>query len=281
MDSRRLPSLDLSLVRGNVKAPGRAVLAVPFQRVPTREEIPAPVAKGDLKWMRLHSVAMPLEIVPIAEARAGAESAFERGDGPACPIGRGRYEEGTVPITKPPREVEEVSVFRRHELAVIYAVYLLLLLHRAVSAVPHRCLCTPLNPRLSFLRNRSHRLLQETWPLQESMVNSLRIRRREPLRSASHSLGFTMEIYQGPSGRLLMGPIRRPSCFRDPEFCDHSSLAPLIWAYFVVVPPLRASVMDGVVCFMMSFAEDRPHVRGGRRRRIGDGHARPIQPIPH
>ena len=38
--------------------------------VPTHEEIPAPVTKEDLERVRLHGVAMPLEIMPIAEARS-------------------------------------------------------------------------------------------------------------------------------------------------------------------------------------------------------------------
>lgn len=126
MDSRRLPSFDLSLGWGNGKAPKRAVFAVPFQRVPTREEIPAPVAKGDLKRIRLRGVAMPLEILPIAESHAGAESPFKRENCRACPIDRRFSEEG--PSAKLPRDVEELAVCRRHELAVVHAVDLLLLL---------------------------------------------------------------------------------------------------------------------------------------------------------
>ncbi|KAI0001342.1 hypothetical protein BJV74DRAFT_93924 [Russula compacta] len=52
----------------------------------------------------------------------------------------------------------------------------------------------PLDPNQLFLRNRTHRLLLDTWSLQELVINSSRIRSREPLRSASHCHGFVIDI---------------------------------------------------------------------------------------
>jgi hypothetical protein len=51
------------------------------------------------------------------------------------------------------------------------------------------------------------------------MVNSLRVWGREPLRSASRLLGFTIDaLYWDPGHRLVAGSIRGPRCLQDP-FC--------------------------------------------------------------
>ena len=64
-----------------------------------------------------------------------------------------------------------------------------------------------------------HPPLLETRSLQGSMVNFLRVWRREPLRSAYSLLGFIIDLFvRVPGHRLVAGPIRGPHCLLDP-FC--------------------------------------------------------------
>ena len=80
------------------------------QRVAAREEVPAIVAKGDFQRVRLHRVAVPLEINPLTETCGGAKPALEHADSPACPIGRRSLEERPVPLVKASRDAEELAL---------------------------------------------------------------------------------------------------------------------------------------------------------------------------
>ena len=104
---------------------------MPLQGVPTREEVSVPVEKGNLKRVRFHCVAS-----------ARTESALERAESPACPIGRCRLEKDLVPPTKLPLDVKELSVCR-YELAVVYAVDLLLLHHAYLCGATSLSLHSP------------------------------------------------------------------------------------------------------------------------------------------
>ena len=89
-------------------------------------------------------------------------------------------------------------------------LFLLLLLHRAADVV-NQFLHTHPQPK-SALRP----LLLETRSQQGSMVNSLRVRGREPLRSASRFLGFVIDLWiWDPGHRLEADPGRGPCCPQD------------------------------------------------------------------
>ena len=89
-------------------------------------------------------------------------------------------------------------------------LFLLLLLHRAADVV-NQFLHTHPQPK-SALRP----LLLETRSQQGSMVNSLRVRGREPLRSVSRFLGFVIDLWiWDPGHRLEAGPGRGPCCPQD------------------------------------------------------------------
>ena len=147
--------------------------------------------KGDGSRVRLRGFAVALEDLKVAEPRIWAEPALDHADGPACPVVRSRFKQGTLPRVEVLRDVEGGAAHRLLWLAGLHRVNLIVLLrHRAVDVVPCRSLHTPLKPRLLFLHNRPHRRLLDTWPLQGSIGNSLCVWSREPLPSASRSLGF-------------------------------------------------------------------------------------------
>ena len=95
----------------------------------------------------------------------------------------------------------------------MHLLYLLLLLHRAADVV-NQFLYTHPQPK-SALRP----LLLETRSQQGSMVKSLRVWGREPLRSASRLLGFVIDLcIWDPGYRLVAGPGRGWCCPQD-LFC--------------------------------------------------------------
>ena len=97
-----------------------------------------------------------------------------------------------------------------------FILLLLLRLHCALSAVRH-FLHTPLYPDQLSVRSFFRPPLLETWPQQGSMVKSVRIRGREPLRSASCLLGSTIDTcFWDPGNRLVADPRCGPRCLQDP-----------------------------------------------------------------
>ena len=97
-------------------------------------------------------------------------------------------------------------------LLLLLLLLLLFLLHRFLHP-------TPLDPNQLFVRSLSRPPLLETWSLQGSTVKYLRVRGREPLRSACRLLGFTVDVlYWDPGHRLVAGPSRGLRCLQDP-FC--------------------------------------------------------------
>ena len=80
--------------------------------------------------------------------------------------------------------------------------FLVLLLHRVANMVHYSLNQHPLQHPLDLSRlsfgGVYHPTLLETWSRQRLVVNALRTRGCEPLRSASHLLGFTLS-------RLFLG----------------------------------------------------------------------------
>jgi hypothetical protein len=99
--------------------------------------------------------------------------------------------------------------------------FLMLLLHRAVNMVTvHLFLIntgTPPDPNRLPIRGVHRPTQLETWSQQGSVVNTLRTRGREPLRSASRLLGCTAEpSLADPGCWLVAGPSRGLRCLQDP-----------------------------------------------------------------
>ena len=162
--------------------------------------------------MRLRRVAVPLEVFPCPERRVGTAPALDLANRATCPVGLGGCEQRLVPRLELSRELE-VLVLR---FLLLLLLLLLLLRHRFLL---HRHLLhTPLNPNQLSVHSLFPPPLLGTWSLQGSMVNSLRVRGREPLRSASRLLGFTIDLFWDPGHRLVAGPSRGPRCLQDP-FC--------------------------------------------------------------
>ncbi len=145
---------------------------------------------------------------------------------------------------------------------------LLLLLHRAVGTVRRSLVNTPLDPSRLPLRRLYRPPLLETRSRQELMVNALRIRGREPLRSASCLLGFTIQhLFGDPGRRLLAGPSRGPRCLQDPLSFSRTP-GSLQGRKFVGMYPHQAPIALRLLCLTVAFA--RGHGRGCRRS--GPGH---------
>jgi hypothetical protein len=95
--------------------------------------------------------------------------------------------------------------------------FFLLLLHRAVDPVRPFLINTPLDPTRLSIRRLHRPTLLETRSRRGLVVNSMRIRGREPLRSASRLFGYAIETcIWDPGHRVVAGPSRRPLCFQDP-----------------------------------------------------------------
>jgi hypothetical protein len=190
---------------------------VPVSRVAARKEVPAAFAEGDLQRVRLRRVAVPLEVFPRPERRVGTAPALDLANRATCPVGLGGREQRLVPRLELSRELE-VLVLR---FLLLLLLLLLLrnrfLLHRHRHR--HQHLHTPLNPNQLSVHSLFPRPLLGTWSLQGLMVNSLRVRGREPLRSASRLLGFIVDFFVwDPGHRLVAGPSRGPFRLQDP-FC--------------------------------------------------------------
>src|SRR5712691_9978345 len=91
--------------------------------------------------------------------------------------------------------------------------FLVLLLHRAVNMVHRFLINTPLCPNRLPICSVHRPTLLETWSRHGLVVKSLRTQGREPLRSASRLLGFTIDDLLGdPGRRLAAGRCRRLRC---------------------------------------------------------------------
>ena len=189
MDPLRLSALFVGLLGRDAGALRGPIIAVPLERVAARKEVPAVVAEEDLQRVRLRRVAVPLEVFPRLERRVGVGTApaLDFANRATCPVGLRGREQRLVPRLELSRELE-VLVLR----FLLLLLLLLLLRHRFLL---HRHLLhTPLNPNQLSVRSLFPPPLLETRSLQGSMVNSLRARGREPLRSASRLLGFMIDF---------------------------------------------------------------------------------------
>ena len=113
---------------------------------------------------------MTLEVSTGLESRAGTEPALDLANRATSPGGLRRREQRLVPHLE-----------RSRKLVLRFLLLLLLLLQRFLLHWH-----TPHNPNPHLF----HPPLLETRSLQGSVLNSLRIRGRVPLRSASRLLGF-------------------------------------------------------------------------------------------
>jgi hypothetical protein len=83
----------------------------------------------------------------------------------------------------------------------------------------------------------------------------VRIRGREPLRSASRLLGFTVNFrFWDPGHKVVAGPSRGPLCFQDP-----GSHAPgsFLGRHIVGIDPHQASIALGFLSLTAAFPEGR------------------------
>ena len=109
--------------------------------------------------------------------------------------------------------------------------------------------------RLS-IRGVHHPTLLETWSQQGLVVNALRTRGREPLRSVSRLLGFMTDSYIGdPSRRLVAGPNCGPRCLRDPLGCFTTPGSFGGWHH--VGGPYQVSNAWRLLCLAVALTEDR------------------------
>jgi hypothetical protein len=153
---------------------------------------------------------MSLEVVPLLEVGVGAEPAFDLGDPPMTPV-------LFCTCEQPPVLWAEL----------LWQGLSLLLLRPDVSVLRYFHLHAPLDRRRLFLRRLYHPPLLETRSQQGLMVNSLRIPGREPLRSASRLLGFTINhCFWDPGHRVVARCRRYPVCFTAPgSFWGRSRIA--------------------------------------------------------
>jgi len=100
---------------------------------------------------------------------------------------------------------------------------------------------TPLDPSQLPIRSVQHPTLLETWSRQGLVVNALRTRCREPLRSVSHHLGFAINSHLGILATGSWWVRSRSRCLQDPLGC---STAPgsLLGRNFVGTCPHQASI---------------------------------------
>ena len=102
--------------------------------------------------------------------------------------------------------------FRDFEVLVV-----LLLLHLSLLLLHGIHSHTPLDPSWLSFRSFYRPPLLDAWSRQRLLVYSLRVRGREPLRSASRLLGFTYNsLFWDPGHRFVAGPRHGPRCPQDP-----------------------------------------------------------------
>ena len=134
---------------------------------------------------------------------------------------------------------------------LVLSLLLLLLLHHAVAVLHHCLLHSPLNTDKASVRSFLHPSLLER-SQQGLVVNALRTRGCEPLRSASRLLGFTIDRYFWDPGYGLvasLSPGLRP--LQDPIY----TTAPgsfLGW-YLGGIDPHRVPIAIRLLCLVTTF----------------------------
>jgi hypothetical protein len=162
----------------------------------------------EFQRVRLRGPAVPFEFLEVFEFCFWADATLDRLHRPTRELGLRSLEE--QPICWP-----ENAGYHK-----LLRLFLMLLLHRAVSVVHRFLINAPLDPSQLPIRSFHRPTLLETWSRQGLVVNALRTRGREPLRSASRLLGFTTNLCFGdPGRRLAAGPSCGPRCLQDPLRC--------------------------------------------------------------
>ena len=114
---------------------------------------------------------------------------------------------------------------------------------------------TPLDPSRLPIRRIHRPTLLETRSQRGMGMNSVRIRGREPLRSASRLRGcIPIPLSWGPSHKVVAGPSCGPLCFQDP-----SNPAPgsFLGRHIVGIGPRQASIALGLPCLTAAFPDGR------------------------
>ena len=209
--------------------------AVPPKSVTPREVVPAAITEMKFLRVRLRGPAMPLELFKVLEICVRADATLDHLDCPTRDVGLRSLEE------KPMLWLQFAGY-----LEILRRLLLLLLLHRAVNMVHRVLFNSPLDPSRLLIRGIHRPTLLETWSRQGLVVNALRTRGREPLRSASRLLGFTIcQLLGDPGHRLAAGPSRRLRCLQDPLSCSAASTAPGSFGgwHLLGMIPRRASIV--------------------------------------
>src|SRR5260370_31892043 len=197
----RHPALVRGLLQRDFEALAGRTLVVPLKGVGASEIVATLVAEVDFQRVRLRGLAMALKLLEVLQLRVRAEATFD-------------------PLDCPAREVGLRSLEEHPELWFEYTWYLeelvgflLTLLHHAANMVLSFLINTPLDPSWLPIRSIYRPILLETRSRQELVVNSLQTRGREPLRSASRLLGFTIDsCVWDPGHRLVASPSCGPLC---------------------------------------------------------------------
>ena len=219
------------------------IIAVPLKSVAPREVVPATIAEMEFLRVCLRSPAMPLKFFKVPEHCVWADATLDRLDRPTRDLGLRSLEEQPILWLEFAGYLEMLCRF------------LLLFLHHAVNMVHRFLLNTPLDPSWVPIRDIHRPTLLETWSRQGLVVNALRTRGCEPLRSASRLLGFTINLCIGdPSRRLVASPSCGPRCLRDPlnGFAAPGSFG---GRHFVGMRPRRASNAQRLLCLAAAFPE--------------------------
>jgi hypothetical protein len=167
--------------RGDIDALGGWSIAVPLKRVNSREEVATVIAKMDFQRVGLRGPTVPLELFKVLELCVWADAALDRLDRATREVGLRSLEEQPILWSEFAGDNQKLCRL------------LLLLLHRAVNMVHRFLINTPLDPSQLPIRGLHRPTLPESWSRQGLVVNALRTRGREPLRSASRLLGFTID----------------------------------------------------------------------------------------
>jgi hypothetical protein len=249
----RHPALLRDLLRRDVTiaALGGRFTVVPLKRVKASEEVATSIAEMDLQRVRLRGLAVAFKLLKVFELRVRAEATLDRLDRPTCKVGL--------------RSLKEQSVRRLESAGYLEKLYrfLLLLLRRAVDTVHRFLINSPLDPSRHPVRRFYRPTLLETRSRQGLVVNSMRTRGREPLRSASRLLGFAIILcYWDPGHKVVAGPIRGPLCFPDPGSRTPGSFQ---GRHMVGIDSHQVSIALGLLHLTGAFPEGRGRCVSRRR----------------
>src|SRR5216684_209340 len=212
--------LRLGILGCSTKALSRRTPAVSVERVYPRKEISTIVTEVELERVPFCGFTVAFECIPCLQSSLGTELALDLLDRPTGPVSLRGHEERPAPCLKLMRNLEKFVL-----------LFLLPLLH-------HFLLYTPLDPNQPSIWIFFCPPLRESWSWQGSMVNSLRIRCREPLHYASRFLGFMIDVcFWDPGCSLAAGPwgglrCQNPSCLVGPDsfFGRHFMTVEFCWA---------------------------------------------------